>query len=80
MNYATKQEAVSDAMEQLINDGEFRPHNPAIIKDGQSKYYLGSTLNMVGDDEIIFNLSDGFGSFEPESISDIEDCANGFCS
>ena len=71
-------DAVIEAMEDYLENGQFRPHNPAIMHCPHSGYYYGSALHAedAGDD-IIMKLDDGFGSWTPESTDDVQVCAAG---
>jgi hypothetical protein len=67
MKFSTLAGAIEMAMEQFIEDGCFTPHDPAICRDGDG-FRFESKLN---GDEVIIDLSSGFGSWTPDTDDDI---------
>ena len=63
--------AIGEAMREFFEEGELRPHNPAICRDSRG-FYFGSALH---GDEVVIDLGEGFGNWEPENTDGIEAAA-----
>ena len=76
MKHSTIKSAIAEAMEDYLENATFRPHNPAICRDGDG-FRFESKLN---GDEVIIDLSSGFGSWTPATADDIQSCAAGLAA
>jgi hypothetical protein len=70
----TLEEAICEAMVDMLETGSFSKHNPCIYLYADS-YHYGS--GMEPHDACILDLNEGFGNWTPGVLEEIKPCSEG---